>query len=158
MANHTKKSAHRDRRLLPPVYFLLAVIGMLLLHFVFPGFRWLGWPWNMIGAVPIVVGLGMTVVADRQFKQHGTTVKPFQTSSVLVTDGVFCSSRNPMYLGMILSLTGVWLILGSLTPLVIVPLFAWWITVTFIRVEEQELTKQFGQSYLEYTSKVRRWL
>lgn len=48
--------------------------------------------------------------------QAGTTVKPFQESTALITDGVFRLSRNPMYLGFVLVLTGIATLLGSLTP------------------------------------------
>lgn len=148
----------QDRRLLPPAYFLLAVAGMVLLHVLLPGFRWLAWPWRVMGAAPIAAGAWLNIVGDRQFRRRGTTVRPFHTSSALVTDGAYRYSRNPMYLGMVLILAGTWIILGSLTPLIIVPLFAWWITVKFIREEEQDLAKQFDHEYIEYKSRVRRWL
>jgi protein-S-isoprenylcysteine O-methyltransferase Ste14 len=133
-------------------------MAMVLLHFVLPGFRWLDWPWRGLGAVPVIIGLWINVVSDRQFKHRGTTVRPFQVSNALVTDGMFQHSRNPMYLGMALALTGLWILLGSLTPVVLIPLFTWWVTVKFIGKEEEALAKQFGRQYTDYMSRVRRWL
>jgi protein-S-isoprenylcysteine O-methyltransferase Ste14 len=43
----------------------------------------------------------LNLVADRQFKLSATTVKPFEASSALLTDGAFRYSRHPMYLGMV---------------------------------------------------------
>ncbi len=138
----------RDKRLLPPVYFLCAIILMVLLHFYLPVVHWRWWPWNLVGAAPMLLGVAMNIVADNQFKRHRTTVKPFQPSSTLVTDGVFGVSRNPMYLGMVCIMIGLGVWLASLTPLVVIPLFAWRLTVTFIVPEEQALAEQFGQAYI----------
>jgi protein-S-isoprenylcysteine O-methyltransferase Ste14 len=145
-------------RLFPDGYCLLAAVVMVLLHFELPGLRWLGWPWRVIGAAPIIIGLWINITSDQQFKRRGTTVRPFQKSSTLVTDGMFQHSRNPMYLGMVLILTGIWVLLGSLTPVIFIPLFAWWVDTKFIRKEEKALTQQFGREYVEYMSRVRRWL
>lgn len=65
---------------------------------------------------PLIFGVALNISADRMFKQHKTTVKPFEESTSLVTDGVFRFSRNPMYLGMVLILSGVVLLAGSTTP------------------------------------------
>lgn len=65
---------------------------------------------------PLIFGVALNISADRMFEQHKTTVKPFEESTALVTDGVFRFSRNPMYLGMVLILSGVVLLAGSTTP------------------------------------------
>ena len=61
-----------------------------------------------------------------------------------------------MYLGMVLVLAGIAFLQGSLSPIAIIPLFAWQITVRFIRKEERSLEEQFGEKYLDYKSSVRR--
>jgi len=131
---------------------------MLGLHVGLPVGHWLSWPWTSAGAVLIVLGLVIEVVSDRQFKRHGTTVKPFQPSSALVTDGMFRLSRNPMYLGMVVILSGAAVWLGSVSPWVVPPVFVWWVTRSFISVEERMLEEQFGRRYLDYKASVRRWM
>ena len=148
----------QNGRILPPVYFFVAVVTMVVLRFLFPFVHWAYWPWNLVGIVPILVGAAIVGIADKQFKTHQTTVKPFQLSSALVTDGVFGFSRNPMYLGMILILTGLGICLASLASLLIIPVFGWWITVRFIAIEERSLADQFGETYSLYKRRVRRWL
>ncbi|MGE5443768.1 MAG: methyltransferase family protein [Ignavibacteriales bacterium] len=143
---------------LPLVYFLLAIAFMLALHFVLPLWKWLHWPWNLTGVVPITAGLVIILIADRQFKTPGTTVKPFHLSSRLVTDGMFRYTRNPMYLGMVIILLGMGICLASITPPIVVPVFIYIITVKFIRAEERSLEQQFGQAYTEYRSRVRQWI
>ena len=85
-------------------------------------------------------------------------MQPFEGSSCLVTDGLYRFSRNPMYLGMVLILLGVALLLDSLTPLWVIALFVGWIHSQFIRHEEEMLFAQFGQDWLEYKARVRRWI
>ena len=106
----------------------------------------------------MVVGGILNLLADRQFKQRGTTVKPFEPSSALVTDGIFRYSRNPMYLGMYIFLAGLGIGLGSALPFLVIPVFAVWMNLKFVVPEEEMLARQFGDAYAEYAERVRRWL
>ena len=63
-----------------------------------------------------------------------------------------------MYLGMVLMLVGVAILLGTGSPFLVVPVFMWLMTVRFIRVEETMLERVFGETFLEYKRRVRRWL
>src|SRR5262245_27473611 len=147
-----------DRRLMPPVWFLLALLAMVALRVVLPVAHWSWWPWNLVGLAPMLAGLVLNVVADGQFKRHRTTIRPFERSSALVTGGLFGLSRNPMYLGMACFLLGLAICLSSATPFLVIPVFVWWITTRFIVPEERGLTGQFGQDYAAYLSRVRRWI
>jgi len=93
-----------------------------------------------------------------QFRRHDTTIIPFEQSTALIAEGPYRYSRNPLYLSMTLILVGLWILLGSLSPAVVVPLFVWWISSRFIANEERHLEAQFGRTYLEYKTKVKRWL
>lgn len=143
---------------LPPTYFFIAIIAMAAIHWLVPVGRFLSGPWRWTGALPILLGLGVATVADRQFKQVGTAVKPFEPSSAMVTGGVFRFSRNPMYLGLVLVLLGLGIALGSAIPFAVVPAFVWLMAVRFIEPEEKLMAEQFGDAYETYKSKVRRWL
>ena len=109
---------------LPPGYFAAALVAMVVLALLAPVTRVIPFPWNLAGVVPIILGGVLNVLADKQFKAVGTTVKPFESSSVMVTEGVFRFSRNPMYLGMVSVLVGAAILLRELTPWMVVPLFA----------------------------------
>ncbi|MFH1679772.1 MAG: isoprenylcysteine carboxylmethyltransferase family protein [Candidatus Eisenbacteria bacterium] len=144
--------------ILPPTYFVLAVVLVLALRLLLPGPRWIPFPLSLIGAVPILAGVVMNLVADRQLKIHETTVKPFLPSTALVTDGAFARSRNPMYAGMALILLGLALLLGRPAPLFVAPLFACWMDRLFIRKEEEDLARQFGPAFEAYRKRTRRWI
>lgn len=145
-------------RFYPPVLFLASLVLMGALHYLLPLVRWLDWPWRGVGAVPLAGGLLMGLWAIGYFRRGDTTIIPFEQSSSLIVDGPYRLSRNPIYLSMVLVLLGVWLLLGSLSPVLVVLLFVWWISTRFIVKEEQHLETQFGRHYLEYKEKVRRWV
>ena len=146
------------QKVLPPVWFLLSIILMVGLHLWLPVKQLFLPPITYWGIVAILVGIVMILACASLFRQQNTTIKPFQESSYLVTEGLFSYSRNPIYLGMIITLIGVWIVLGSLTPLVIIPIFSWLIQEMFIKQEEKMLEEKFEKEYQEYKATVRRWL
>ena len=148
----------KNKPVLPPTYLLLAIALMLALHFIVPMAIIVKMPWRFLGVIPLAIGLVLNLVADSAFKKQQTTVKPFEESTALITTGLYRISRNPMYLGFELILVGVALILGSLAPFVVVIIFPILMEVRFIRPEEQLLAQQFGESWLAYQRRVRRWI
>lgn len=142
----------------PPVYLFLAIAAMGLLYFLFTGIKVIVFPWKLFGVLPLVVGVIINLVADKSFKEHATTVKPLEDSKSLITTGVFGFTRNPMYLGFVFILLGIAILLGSLAPFLVVIAFAIFIDTVFIRYEEKKMERTFGQTWLEYRKKVRRWV
>jgi len=147
-----------QRRLYPPVYLLLGLGLIVLLHLVWPIAEIVPRGLSMLGAVLFILGGAPAILVNQRFSQVGTTIVPLQKSETLVTDGFFRYSRNPIYLGMACSLLGAALFLGSLSPFVVVPLFVWIIQSQFIVHEERMLEEAFGEEYRGYKARVRRWL
>ncbi|MYL35166.1 DUF1295 domain-containing protein [Pontibacillus yanchengensis] len=147
-----------NRRLMPPTYFLMYLLLSNVLHFTIPVMTFISFPYNLLGIVLIIIGIGINVWADQLFKKYETTVKPFERSESLTKEGPFVFSRNPMYLGFLSMLVGASLLLGSLTSLVGPLLFIIIINTVFIRYEEQDLEKTFGEEYMKYKQQVRRWV
>ena len=146
------------RRVLPPVYFLIAVLLTAALHFLLPLRGLIPFPWRLVGLVPLFLGIVLNVLSDRALKRHQTTVKPFELSRVLVTEGVFRVSRHPMYLGMALIIAGIAALLGSLSPWLVLPLLVLLLEVRFVRTEESMLEASFGEAYISYRKRTRRWM
>ena len=139
----------RKKRILPPSYFFAALVLMAVLHFFFPVAQLVPYPWRLIGLAPLLVGFALELIADRAFKKHKTTVKPFQESAKLITDGVFRLSRNPMYLGLVLILAGIATLMGSLTPYGVIPVFAVLLDRVFVKVEQRMLEEKFREAWLQ---------
>ena len=114
---------------------------------------------SLIGLVLLAVGLLFICLAVFEMIRHRTTVIPHLQASKLVTSGIFALSRNPIYLGDALFLCGLilrWQAHPAL--LLLVPAFMWVITRRFIRPEEKRLKGAFGDTYLSYCDRARRWL
>jgi protein-S-isoprenylcysteine O-methyltransferase Ste14 len=114
-----------------------------------------------VAAIAIaLVGIGTAISGTVAFRRAKTTVNPLkpETTSSLVTDGVYRFTRNPMYVGLALVLLAWALFVSSplafLGPLV----FILYITRFQIIPEERVLSAMFGTAYSEYQAKVRRWL
>jgi len=140
------------------VVFFLGIAIMAALNHWAPGPRLIDPPLTRLGWIPIALGLVIAVMARNQFRRAGTTIKPFQESSALVTDGMFAFSRNPMYVCLTAALVGVFVLFGTLTPVLVVPAFVWVIRSRFIAVEERMMEDAFGDTYRSYKDRVRRWL
>ncbi len=145
-------------KVMPPTYFLIALLAIPLLHFLLPILKIIPAPWNLFGILFILAGIVFELAADRMFQQAGTTVTPYDESQALVTRGVFQITRNPMYAGFALLLAGTAVLFGTLTPFLVVPVFMILIERRFIRVEEKMLEETFGGAYLDYKKKVHRWI
>ena len=143
---------------IPPFWFLVSIVIQVLLHRLVPGRELFGLPWDLAGIPVVLAGIMTAVTASRQFTAAGTPIRPFDEMTTVVTEGVFAYTRNPMYLGMATSLTGIALLLGSLTPLFVPPLFVLFITFVFIRQEERVMEESFGEVYTDYKKRVRRWI
>lgn len=146
------------KRLLPPVFLLASIILMLGLNFLLPIARLLSFPWTLIGIVVMAAGITLTLTGARTIKRHGTTIKPFEVSSSLVRTGPFAFSRNPIYIGMITFLTGLGLLLGTLSPFAICIALPLFLHHRFVRTEERMLAERFGAEWQDYSARVRRWL
>ncbi len=131
---------------------------MAVLDYAFPGADIIFRPYRYAGIVIIGLALGLMVWAALHFRRAGTNIHPHQPSLALVTAGPYQFTRNPMYLGMAGILLGAALLLGSLTPFIVIPGFMALISERFIEAEEAKLEAAFGQRYLGYKDKVRRWL
>jgi len=124
----------------------------------YPIQKWLIRPYNLIGVIPLLIGIFMVVSTEKRFKKVKTQIHTFKVPKKLVTTGLFQYSRNPIYLGFTIALLGIALLYGSLSTLIPVLLFFLIANFWYIPFEEKNMKKVFGQSYLFYKRRVRRWL
>jgi protein-S-isoprenylcysteine O-methyltransferase Ste14 len=153
-------SAHRPATLiLPPAPYAAALAGGWWLDR-----RVLALPLDLGAATQplawLLVGIGLALFGWTlaTFWRHRTTVNPYKAASSLCTGGPFRFSRNPIYVGDWFFLAGVSLLLQTAWPLLFAPLI--WLLLRYgvIRHEEAHLEAKFGDDYLAYKTRVRRWL
>ena len=142
----------------PPI---LVIILTSLVYFSSTKLELIYLPYRQIVSV-IILFIGLIVIVSPvvDFIKSKTTVNPVKFKNVnrLVTTGIYRYSRNPMYLGMILIIisTTVYYLnfLSIFSPLI----FYIWINKFQISREEIFLEDKFGNEYLKYKSKTRRWI
>lgn len=145
-------------RLLPPSLFLLCLVAAVMLHVLAPGRVIAPTPFNLVGISIVAGGAWILLTAHRHFLRLQTNVHTFKAPNVLVTDGPFRFTRNPMYLGFLVILIGMGVCLGTLTPLLPVAVFFLLADRWYIPFEEAACLETFGADYERYRTRVRRWI
>ena len=156
--NIRKKMNTSVPKIPPPIFFLAALFVMILLNSFVPIGHWLNYPWRYLGVIIIVIGFSLSLGSGIYFRKLGTNPRPGTQANVLVTKGPFRFTRNPMYVGLVTMLIGVSILLGSYSPLFIIPVLFVILHTQFVLREEKWMEGWFGERYLEYKSKTPRWL
>lgn len=145
-------------KLYPPLISLLLILTMAALHYTLPQPQLIGPSFHPLGFVLMASGVLMNLWSANWFRKNKTTIDPRGDAAYLAQEGLYRVSRNPMYLGMLITLLGVSIYLGGLISFLAPPLFVWIVTVRFISREEKALRDCFGDEYKQYQARVRRWI
>lgn len=146
------------KKIIPPVLFVICIVVMVGLWLVFPIIQFVTFPISLVGILPLVAGLGIAKRGSDIFEKTGTNIETFDDPDILVTDGLYRISRNPMYLGFLVALLGVAIVLGNFSSILVVIGFFVITDRWYINFEEEVMAKKFGDQYEEYKAKTRRWL
>lgn len=106
-----------------------------------------------IGSI-LILGLWSVVL----FRKGGQSENPWKPTPDIEVRGPFRFTRNPMYLQMVLVCVGVAVAFANYWILIFTPLVAWFLYICAIKPEEAYLEAKFGETYLAYKERVRRWI
>ena len=143
----------------PPIAWALAIGAGLAAgrlypwHFVPPSV-----PRVWAGGGVLAIGFALAIWAIATMHKAGTRVETYKPTTTIVADGPYRFSRNPIYLGIFLSQTGLALGFDNLWMLAMLVPFGFVIRYGVIAREEAYLERKFGAVYGGYKSRVRRWL
>lgn len=158
MENKIKDSA--SIRIPPPLYFFVCLGSGVLLEYLFPIHIS-----NLSLLLRVIVGCIFMLISG-YFALSAFVVlirnkTPFDTAKstvTIVTDGSFQFSRNPLYLSLLLLLFGVAFLMFSLWLFLTIPILFTLFLLYAVKPEESYLSQKFGEEYLDYSAKVRRWI
>jgi protein-S-isoprenylcysteine O-methyltransferase Ste14 len=143
----------------PPIALAVALIAGLALSWLMPlPFVPAAVPAVWLGAAVFAVALALFAWAVTTMSRAGSSVQTSQPTTAIVDTGPYAFSRNPIYVGMMLGLTGLAIAFNSLWLLVTLALFACVIRYGVVAREEAYLDRKFGDVYRGYRMRVRRWL
>jgi protein-S-isoprenylcysteine O-methyltransferase Ste14 len=151
---------HANVRVPPPLIYagvliLGLVLGWLLNIQGWRSYRTLG---LYAGGTLALLGLFLMLWAGGRFRRAGTSVRPWEASSALITEGPYGKTRNPMYVGMTLIYLGLAIALHSIIALLLIIVVAIVMQTHVVAREERYLESRFGDDYRAYKQRVRRWL
>jgi protein-S-isoprenylcysteine O-methyltransferase Ste14 len=143
----------------PPVLFVGALAAGALLGRFYP-LPWPGLddlPARVIGYGLGIAGIALMAWGFLSLHRAETTVLPNRRADRLVVDGAFRFRRNPIYMGEVLVLLGLAQATGNIWMALMAPAFAAGVLVLAILPEERHLEARFGEAYLDYKARTRRW-
>jgi protein-S-isoprenylcysteine O-methyltransferase Ste14 len=148
-------------RIFPPAIFLAGIGAGFLLQWLWPipiAPDGLLLAVRIAGGLVMVLWLGLNIWALATFVRAGTTPNPTRPTTALTFNGPYRFTRNPMYLSLAFLQVGVALLANALWPLVLAIPVLWLVKRIVIDREENYLERKFGEEYLAYKRRVRRWL
>ena len=142
----------------PPLIFLSGLIlGGIVSYFdwvlILPGALAV-----LLANLLILLGISVIAIAYLQMRKAKTNIEPWKPTTKIIDTGFYKYSRNPIYVAMILIYLGVTFLFNSVWFLLFLPLCVSVIHFGVILREEKYLETKFGEDYLEYKNRVRRWI
>lgn len=141
----------------PPKIAQLFVLIAALLHWATPLSQLHVYSNQVLGIVLGMGGFSVMMWGWWLFKKFETAVCPTAITDHLVTSGVYRVSRNPMYLGVVGMLLAIAIFVGTFPFYLATAIYFLVINNVFCPYEENKLAEAFGDAYISYKNKVRRW-
>jgi protein-S-isoprenylcysteine O-methyltransferase Ste14 len=142
----------------PPLIYAVALVVGLLANRLRPTpflpralSKMLGWPL-------VVGGFMFGLWGFREMRRAGTNVDPYHPTTAIVEAGPYRYTRNPLYVGMALIYSGVSARANALPAALLLPVVLHLVDRGVIKREERYLEGKFGDEYLRYKGRVRRWI
>ena len=145
-----------DVKILPPMLLCFFLAGGIVLDWVIPINFGHGWGW--LGLLLLGGAFFIAKQSKDLFERAGTNLPPNQPTTVIVTEGPYQYSRNPIYLAFVIGYAGLAMLADA--PVMLVLAFGLFFVLEqyAIQPEEKYLEAKFGDEYQNYKSKVRRWV
>jgi protein-S-isoprenylcysteine O-methyltransferase Ste14 len=141
----------------PPLLAGALVLVTLALHFMLPEDRTAGW-YQVFGLIAVAAGVGVMCFAAAIFSARETTRNPWGEPAKFVVQAPYTWTRNPMYFGMTIALLGLAIFFESIAMLLAPAVFFAMIDRMVIPREEETMERLFGNDYVAYKERVRRWI
>ncbi|MFB0988036.1 MAG: isoprenylcysteine carboxylmethyltransferase family protein [Gammaproteobacteria bacterium] len=166
MSDELNKESTQDRqdkkgaavKFPPPAIFVSCILLGAGLQYLRPVGLGIPESIEIFGYLLVLFGITIAILVATSFRRAGTAIEPWKPTTSIVTTGFYGWSRNPIYAGFCLINIGIGIASNSI-----------WIFVSFIPAafllyhvaiakEEAYLAEKFGEEYLTYKNKVRRWV
>jgi protein-S-isoprenylcysteine O-methyltransferase Ste14 len=155
--NHRSDGHGPNVRVHPPIIYAISILSGIGLNNLWPLSMPFGLHNRLYGSIIIVISVCIAGWALLHFHRNDTDVRPDKPDSALITSGPYRFTRNPLYMVLTLVqitvaiwLDNLWIVLLVVPSVIVITRYA-------ITREELYLEQLFGQEYLKYKQRVRRW-
>ena len=141
----------------PPLIFGIFLVLTMLINQFFPLKLEINFS-SLLGVIMGIFGIFINMWSMNKFRKYKTSSHVKHQAFRLIDEGPYRYSRNPLYLGTAFMIFGfglafdlVWVLIGNSFAIVIIHYFV-------VLPEENYLIEIFGDKYITYAKKVRRWI
>ena len=142
----------------PPLIYAGALAAGLLANGLYPVALLPRGISRAFGLALVAGGASIGTWGFRTMRRAGTNVDPYKPATAIVGDGPYRYTRNPLYVGMTLMYGGVTLLANAIPAALLLPFVLAVMQRGVIEREERYLERKFGDEYLRYRGRVRRWI
>lgn len=152
------EDADREHVPLPPLVYLAGIAVGFAIDWLFP-LRGLSREVQLAVGLPIIaLAIALVLMSARELWRAGTSPLHERPTTRVISTGLYGMSRNPIYVAMTLGCVGVAITTDRLWVLAATALAVLVIDRLVIAREEVFLDAKFGEDYLAYKARVRRWV
>ena len=152
------KPDHSKTTIDAPVLLAAAILLTFLVQWLIPLPFLPSLASHIFGAFLFIAGFAFGMPAFRGMLNARTSPNPHRPTTALVRDATYRITRNPMYLGMLISYAGLFIFFQNPWFILFLPFLIWLFTTWVIIPEERYLEEKFGKEYLDFKSRIRRWI
>jgi protein-S-isoprenylcysteine O-methyltransferase Ste14 len=152
------KTDHPGIKIPPPFIYIVIFLISLAIQKIFPWSFAYSSTLRLIGWIIVILGIAISMSGIMQFRRTKNSIVPIRPARSLQTNGIYAVTRNPMYTGLLLQYTGLAICYGNWWTFVLIVAVIAIIRFYVISKEEAYLSRAFGDEYLHYKRKVRRWI
>ncbi len=153
-------SDHAGVTVLPVLTIVPPFVAGLLLHFLWTQLRFFPewWIGLAVGSPLVVAGVLLIRWSSRTMLRAGVDPNPYEPTTAIVATGPYTVSRNPIYVSATVVYVGIAFVVNTVWPIIFLPLGISLLYYGVIAREESYMKKVFGDEYLKYKARVRRWI
>ena len=141
----------------PPLIYGAALAGGLLVNRLYPAAFLPRKVSRALGTAMIAGGAVIGILGLREMRRSETNVDPYKPTTTIVERGPYRYTRNPLYVGMTMMYGGITALANALPAALLLPVVIAVMRLGVIEREERYLESKFGDEYLRYKARVRRW-
>ena len=159
VSNKSKQNlTHPNIKIPPPLLALIYIALVYILTWLIPLPFVVPPVLQAVGFLLAILGFALGLAALITFRRVGTTVNSRDRVAHLVTSGIYGFTRNPIYLGFLLIVIGISLDSGTYWGILLAPVLVILFNRLVIQAEEEYLMHKFGEQFISYKKRVRRWI